>query len=337
MGLFRIKSMPAAVLLSFTAIVTFVYALNFMFFAECYVTGGAGDCFTLLSNDTIETSNSYGNGGPETAFNGVLMFGIFISTAIILNEGAKGKWTTMIPVIAGLTTMSAMLWIHWGDLDSSETPKYIVPVVLVAYIAAYWFLMNEDEVNDGLSEFSPGVNVKDTPALLALGLLTLMGIFYCFRALLDPQSVVDLVEGGDPAEGLGAPSTVTVAVGGSLFLVYLLWIMLTILDGPSGKWSIIHPGIFFTLAATIQTYISYVDDEVRRTITDQTIQDAVAGPFALLLTLFAYYRLRPEGIEDGMTYGGEEWENKAEDFNVMVIAFAMVLGLLYALNAVMDL
>ena len=329
--------MPAAVLLSFTAIITFVYALNFMFFADCYVTGGAGDCFTLLSNDTIETSNSYGNGGPETAFNGVLMFGIFISTAIILNEGAKGKWTTMIPVIAGLATMSAMLWIHWGDLDSSETPKYIVPVVLVAYIAAYWFLMNEDEVNDGLSEFSPGVNVKDTPALLALGLLTLMGIFYCFRALLDPQSVVDLVEGGDPAEGLGAPSTVTVAVGGSLFLVYLLWIMLTILDGPSGKWSIIHPGIFFTLAATIQTYISYVDDEVRRTITDQTIQDAVAGPLALLLTLFAYYRLRPEGIEDGMTYGGEEWENKAEDFNVMVIAFAMVLGLLYTLNAVMDL
>ena len=337
MGLFRIKSMPAAVLLSFTAIVTFVYALNFMFFAECYVTGGAGDCFALLSNDTIETSNSYGNGGPETAFNGVLMFGIFISTAIILNEGAKGKWTTMIPVIAGLATMSTMLWIHWGDLDSSETPKYIVPVVLVAYIAAYWFLMNEDEVNDGLSEFSPGVNVKDTPALLALGLLTLMGIFYCFRALLDPQSVVDLVEGGDPSEGLGAPSTVTVAVGGSLFLVYLLWIVLTILDGPSGKWSIIHPGIFFTLAATIQTYISYVDDEVRRTITDQTIQDAVAGPLALLLTLFAYYRLRPEGIEDGMTYGGEEWENRAEDFNVMVIAFAMVLGLLYTLNAVMDL
>ena len=337
MGLFRIKSMPAAVLLSFTAIITFVYALNFMFFAECYVTGGAGDCFTLLSNDTTETSNSYGNGGPETAFNGVLMFGIFISTAIILNEGAKGKWTTMIPVIAGLTTMSVMLWIHWGDLDSSEAPKYIVPVVLVAYIAAYWFLMNEDEVNDGLSEFSPGVNVKDPPALLALGLLTLMGIFYCFRALLDPQSVVDLVEGGDPAEGLGAPSIVTVAVGGSLFLVYLLWIMLPILDGPSGKWSIIHPGIFFTLAATIQTYISYVDDEVRRTITDQTIQDAVAGPLALLLTLFAYYRLRPEGIEDGMTYGGEEWENKAEDFNVMVIAFAMVLGLLYTLNAVMDL
>ena len=43
------------------------------------------------------------------------------------------------------------------------------------------------------------------------------------------------------------------------------------------------------------------------------MQDAVAGPLSLLLILFAYYRLRPEGVEDGMTYGGEEWENKSED------------------------
>jgi hypothetical protein len=62
----------------------------------------------------------------------------------------------------------------------------------------------------------------------------------------------------------------------------------------------------------------------------------VAGPLALLLILFAYYRLRPEGIEDGMTYAGEEWENKAEDFNVMVITFAIILGLLFTLNAVMN-
>ena len=62
----------------------------------------------------------------------------------------------------------------------------------------------------------------------------------------------------------------------------------------------------------------------------------MAGPLALLLILFAYYRLRPEGIEDGMTYAGEEWENKAEDFNVMVITFAIILGLLFTLNAVMN-
>ena len=176
MGLLRIKSTPAAILLSFTALVSLVYALNFMLFADCYVTGGA-DCFTILSNDTTSTSNSWGNGGPETAFNGVLMFGIFISSAIILNEGAKGKWITMIPVIIGLSMMTIMLWLRWDTdvIDSAETPKFVVPLTLLAYIAAYWLLREEDEVNHGLSEFSPGQKIKDTPALIGLILITLMG------------------------------------------------------------------------------------------------------------------------------------------------------------------
>ena len=199
--------------------------------------------------------------------------------------------------------------------------QYVTPVLLLSYTAAYFLLRDEDEVNDGLSDFSPGQNIKDTPAFISLVLVALMGGFYCLRALLDPGSVADLVEAGAQADGLGTPSNVTVAVGGSLFLVYFLWTLLTILDGASGKWAIIHPGIFALLAATIQSYVSYVDDEARRTITDATIQDAVAGPLALLLVLFSYYRLRPEGIEDGMTYSGEEWPNKAEDFNVMVIGF----------------
>ena len=90
------------------------------------------------------------------------MFGIFISTGIILNEGAKGKWSTMIPVIIGLTTMTVVLWLYWGDdLDSAETPKYVTPILLFAYTAAYFLLKRED---DGLSDFSPGQNIKDTPA-----------------------------------------------------------------------------------------------------------------------------------------------------------------------------
>lgn len=335
MGLLRVKSTPAAILLSFTAIVSLIYALNFMFFADCYVTGGA-DCFTILSNGTIDGDNSFGNGAPETAFNGVLMFGIFISTGIILNEGAKGKWSTMIPVIIGLTTMTAVLWLYWGDdLDSAETPKYVTPILLFAYTAAYFLLKREDEVDDGLSDFSPGQNIKDTPALITLSLVALMGGYYCFRALLSPGAVSDLVEPGALEHGLGSPSNVTVAVGGSLFLVYFLWTVLTILDGASGKWAIIHPGIFALLAGAIQNYVGYASEEARRAITDATIQDAVAGPLALLLVLFSYYRLRPEGIEDGMTYAGEDWPNKANDFNVMVIGFALVLGLLFTLNAVL--
>jgi hypothetical protein len=88
------------------------------------------------------------------------------------------------------------------------------------------------------------------------------------------------------------------------------------------------------LAVTIQNYVAYADpDEATRTLTESTLQDSVAGPLALLLILFVYYRLRPEGIEDGMTRNGEEFS--ADDFNVFVIVWGLGLGLLFTLNAIM--
>ena len=45
----KIQSTPAKVCLGLTAIVMFVYSLNFMFFADCYSIGG-DSCFTLLNN-----------------------------------------------------------------------------------------------------------------------------------------------------------------------------------------------------------------------------------------------------------------------------------------------
>ena len=66
----RIKSAPAEALLILTALVTLVYSLNFMFAADCYVTGGEG-CFTLLSNNTTSADGAWGKGGPEFAFNGI--------------------------------------------------------------------------------------------------------------------------------------------------------------------------------------------------------------------------------------------------------------------------
>ena len=68
---------------------------------------------------------------PETAFNGILMFGIFLSSMIILIEGPKGKWTTMIPVMIGLFAMTVAMWMdNTGALDDNSTPKFVVPVVL---------------------------------------------------------------------------------------------------------------------------------------------------------------------------------------------------------------
>ena len=79
----KIQSTPAKICLGLTALVMFVYSLNFMFFADCYSIGG-DSCFTLLNNKSEVGQSIYGNGGPETAFNGILMFGIFISSMIIL-------------------------------------------------------------------------------------------------------------------------------------------------------------------------------------------------------------------------------------------------------------
>ena len=335
-----IKSTPAKICLGISALVTLVYSLNFMLWADCYVTGGEG-CFTLLSNDTVAGMVSYGNGGPETAFNGALMFGMFISTGIILNEGAKGMWKIMIPGIIGFSAMTAVIWLYWGDLDSSDLPKYVTPVTTAIYAAGYFFLKAEDEVDDGLSDFKMGVNIQDKPALAALSLITIMGVYYCVRAILFPEETIEEFGIGQADDamldaGLGAPSKVTVAVGGSLFLIYTMWPAMVILDGAKGKWAIIHPGIFFLIASLINSYVSLVDNvgaEVHRPVSDQLTMDWLAGPLALLLVLFAYYRLRDEGIEEGMLWDGEPMT--PNHFNIMVITWGIGLGLMFTANIMM--
>ena len=118
--------------------------------------------------------------------------------------------------------------VSYTHLRAHETLRYLVCRLLLAYTTAYFLLKGEDEVDDGLSDFSPGQNIKDTPALITLSLVALMGGYYCFRALLSPGAVSELVEPGALEHGLGSPSNVTVAVGGSLFLVYFLWTVLTL-------------------------------------------------------------------------------------------------------------
>tara|TARA_B100000459_G_scaffold4841_1_gene3213 strand:+ start:99 stop:1127 length:1029 start_codon:yes stop_codon:yes gene_type:complete len=339
----RIKSTPAKICLIVSALVTIVYSMNFMLFADCYVTGGDG-CFTLgFTNETTAGMLSYGNGGPETAFNGVLMFGVFMSTMLILNEGAKGMWKIMIPVIIGFVVMSAAMWAYWGDLDSSTTPKYIAPVTTAIYIAAYFLLKAEDEVDDGISEFKMGLNIDDKPSLVAMMLVVVMGIWYSFMSLVMPEDRIEAFGLGEASQemldaGLGAPSTVTVAVSGSLFLVYTIWTAMVVLDGAKGKWSILHPGIFFLITATISTYMGLVDNvgEISRPVSDQSVLDSVAGPLAMLLVLFAYYRMRDEGVEDGMTgYGAGMEELTPNAFNIFVITVTLIVGLVFTANVMM--
>ena len=155
----------------------------------------------------------------------------------------------------------------------------------------------EDEVDDGMSEFKMGLNIDDKPSLVAMVLVVVMGVWYSFMSLVMPEDRIEAFALGEASQemldaGLGAPSTVTVAVSGSLFLVYTIWTAMVVLDGAKGKWPILHPGIFFLITATISTYMALVDNvgEISRPVSDQSVLDSVAGPLRCFWYCLLYYR-----------------------------------------------
>ena len=326
--------MPAKVCLALCALVSLIYSLNFMLFADCYVIGGDG-CFTILSNDAAEGTQAWGRGGPETGFNGVLMFGMFLAVMLLMNEGAKGMWRMMIPVIIGFSALTASIWIYGDFTDASETPKYATLITTALYTAAY-FLLRDEGVNDGLSDYKPGINVKDKFALVALAVLVLTGLFYSLRMIFTPDSVIsdnfDTVILGN-LDGMGTPSEATVAVSGSLILVYTLWAGLVLTEGASGKWTIIHPSMFAFMTVVIATYVGLIVGNARNA-SDFQQMDAATGAVVMLLTMLAYFRLRDEGMEDNMTINGEPVTDP-HLMSKMLPAFGLIVGSVLAINGIM--
>ena len=309
--------------------------MSFMFFATEYVTGGDTG-FSLINNGLagVESDEAYGHGGPESAFNGVLFFGIFISTMLILFEGAKGKWRIMLPVTIGMATMSACIWAYWNpDSAASDTPKYVSILVTLVYFAAYMFL-REEGVNDGLSDFKPGLKVKDKIAMSALILLVIAGLYYSLRMIFTPDEVIsqgfpsDLPDDLDKL-GLGAPLPTTVSVTGAMLLIYTLWSALVLMEGASGKWTIMHPSAMAFVAATVTTYVGLVAGTARLA-SDNNRADILTIPVIMLLVLISYYRLKKEGMEDEMTFMGEPAEGGI--FTNGLLILALILGLLTAWN-----
>jgi hypothetical protein len=314
-----------------------------MFFSTEYVTGGDTG-FALIDNGLagmLDEDPAYGMGGIETGFNGVLFFGIFISTMLIMFEGAKGKWTIMLPVILGMTTMTVCIWMNWNpDSAASETPKYVSIFVTLIYIAAY-ALLREEGVNEGLSDFKPGLKVDDKIAMGALLLLVLSGLYYSLRMIFTPEDVISegfpaaegWVDELDAAAGLGAPLPTTVSVTGSLILMYTLWSALVLTDGAKGKWAIMHPSAMAFIAATVTSYIGLVAG-LARTTSDANKMDILTIPLVMLLVLISYFRLKDEGMEDGMTFRGEPLEDGGK-FTFALLAIALVVGLLTMINEVL--
>jgi len=333
----QINSMPAKVCLIISALVSLIYSLNFLLFGDCYVTGGDG-CFTILSNDAAEGTQAWGRGAPETGFNGALMLGITLATLLLLNEGAKGMWRMMIPGLIGFTAMTVSIWMHGDFEDASEAPKFVTPIVTALYGAAY-FLLKDEGVNDGLSEYKPGIKVQDKVALAALSILVLTGLFYSLRMIFTPDSVIsdnfdDMVIPG-MANGMGTPSDATVAVSGSLILIYTLWAGLVLTEGASGKWTIMHPSMFAFLTIVIATYVAFVSG-LGRGGTDLQKMDAIVGPVVMLLTMLAYFRLKDEGMEDNMTMMGEPIEDSSNMMAKSLPIFALIVGAVIGLNAMLN-
>ena len=329
--------MPAKVCLIISALVSLIYSLNFLLFGDCYVTGGDG-CFTILSNDAAEGTQAWGRGAPETGFNGALMLGITLATLLLLNEGAKGMWRMMIPGLIGFTAMTVSIWMHGDFEDASEAPKYVTPIVTALYGAAY-FLLKDEGVNDGLSDYKPGIKVQDKVALTALSILVLTGLFYSLRMIFTPDSVIsdnfdDIVIPG-MANGMGTPSDATVAVSGSLILIYTLWAGLVLTEGASGKWTIMHPSMFAFLTIVIATYVAFVSG-LGRGGTDLQKMDAIVGPVVMLLTMLAYFRLKDEGMEDNMTMMGEPIEDSSYMMAKSLPIFALIVGAVIGLNAMLN-
>ena len=340
--MFKIESMPAKVCLGLSAFLLLLYSISFMFFSIEYVTGGDTG-FALIDNGLggMTDDVAYGMGGIETGFNGVLFFGIFISTMLILFEGAKGKWTIMLPVLVGMVTMTVCIWMNWNsESAASETPKYVSIFVTLVYAVAY-FLLRDEGVNEGLSDYKPGLKVNDKISMVALILLVLSGLYYSLRMIFTPDSVIS--EGFpakeawvgllDASEGLGAPFPTTVSVSGSLILIYTLWSALVLTDGAKGKWAVMHPSAIAFVSATVTTYIGLVAG-LARTTSDANKMDVLTIPLVMLLVLISYYRLKDEGMEDGMTFRGEPLEDGGK-FTFGLLALALIIGLLTVINEVL--
>ena len=258
---------------------------------------------------------------------------------LILFEGAKGKWIIMIPSSLGLISMTFGVWMWWNvDSMAGPLPKYMSIIVTLIYIGGYLSLRNEG-VNDGLSDFKPGLKVKDKIAMVSLIVLVLAGLFYSIRMILTPN---DVIAEGFPAnyegslvlaDGLGKPLPTQVSVTGSLILVYTLWSALVLMDGASGKWPVIHPSAFAFITATVSTYIALIADTARNT-SEANQMDALTGGAVMLLILISYFRLKDEGMEDDMTFMGEPQEDTGAFANALLL-FALVMGALFTINHVL--
>jgi len=319
----NIKSMPAKVCLLVSALIGTLYAINFIFFSSCAVVNG-DDCFALIPNNADPDHESYGRGAGTLYVAGSLVLGTVLGTFLILNEGARGKWTIMIPTIAGFTCLAIVLAPPFqGDyVSASNNPLIATVIALGCYVAAY-VMLKEEGVDEGLAfKMEIGINNE---AKYAIIISSLIGTIYTINHMFfadgyagaGGSTIISGFEEGTYWTDPIAATPLSYRVLAAFFVTYVSMGLILLTHGAKGNWPVGHVllfGItFFTLAVIIgnlaltDQVIPAGPNEGTWSPDDTTTTANIAVCLIVLgLNIFAYHKMREEGIEDGITLGGKE-------------------------------
>ena len=347
----NIKSMPAKLCLGFSFLIGMLYSINFIFFSSCSVINGDGDCFSLIPNGATPENETYGRGAGTLYVAGALMFGVSMGTLLLLNEGARGKWTIMLPTIAGFTCLAIVLAPPFqGDYESANNnPLYATIAALGLYIAAY-VMLKEEGVDEGLA-FNMGIKLNNE-AKYAVIISSIIGTLYTVNHFFFADGYAGaggstLISGfeegsywaGHEAYSPIATSPINYRVLAAFFVIYVSMGLILLVNGAKGNWAVAHIllfGITFFALSVILGNIAINDQVIPgdenspyTPDTSTATSNIVVSGFVMLLNIFAYYKMREEGVEEGMTFGGEDFGNSDDFFYKMYPAvtagFAVLL------------
>jgi hypothetical protein len=93
--------------------------------------------------------------------------------------------------------------------------------------------------------------------------------------------------------------------------------------------------MFAFLTIVIATYVGFVSG-IGRNGSDLQKMDAIVGPVVMLLTMLTYFRLKDEGMEDGMTMMGEPVEDASNMMAKSLPMFGLIVGAVIGLNAMLN-
>ena len=99
-------------------------------------------------------------------------------------------------------------------------------------------------------------------------------------------------------------------------------------------WAVAHPALFAFVTVTIANYFGFVYGPLRD-FTESNQMDAISGPATMMIFLLVYFKLRDEGIEDGMTFNGEPMD--ANGFNTFFVMVSIGIAASFLAVQLLDL